>query len=57
METTVYWISLFLFSCLVSHFAVKKGRNGLGWFALAFLLSPLLAGIFLYFSDDLAEVK
>jgi hypothetical protein len=46
----VFWIG---FCGLVSYFANKKGRNTVGWFILAFIFSPLLAGIALAMTKDL----
>jgi hypothetical protein len=38
------WIAL---SIAVGAFAhVRRGRNGLGWFVLALIVSPLVAGVF-----------
>ena len=38
----IFWIG---FCILVGYFADKKGRSGVGWGLLAFIISPLLAGI------------
>lgn len=42
MEFIVIWL---LFCGLVGFIAHNKGRSGVGWFLLAFLISPLIAGI------------
>jgi hypothetical protein len=40
----IFWIGL---SMAVGAWASGRDRNGFGWFFLALLISPLLAGIFL----------
>jgi len=47
-----FWIFFIGFSLLVGYFADKKGRSGVGWFFLALLTSPLLAGIALAIASD-----
>jgi hypothetical protein len=37
----------FGFACVCGVLANTRGRNGVGWFALALLISPILAGAFL----------
>lgn len=49
MEVLVFWLG---FCVLVGYFANKKGRNGFGWFLLAFVISPLFAGIALAMASD-----
>jgi cytochrome c oxidase subunit IV len=40
----LFWIA---FALAVGVFAnVRRNRNGFGWFVLAIIISPLLAGIF-----------
>jgi predicted permease len=39
----IFWIG---FSLVVAVAANTRGRNGLGWFLLALIISPLLAGLF-----------
>lgn len=39
-----FWL---LFALIVGLIASSRGRSGFGWFILACLISPLLAGIFL----------
>jgi hypothetical protein len=42
VEIVVIWILL----CVVIAVAAgSRGRNGIGWFLLAFILSPLVAGL------------
>ena len=43
----------FAFCGVVAYFANKRGRNPVAWGALAFLISPLLAGIILVLKKDL----
>lgn len=42
MQTVIFW---FLAAVVVGVIAGSKGRSGFGWFVLAVLISPLLAGI------------
>ena len=37
----------FGFTCVCAVLANTRGRNGAGWFVLALLISPILAGAFL----------
>jgi len=37
----------FGFACVCGVLANTRGRNGFGWFGLALLISPILAGAFL----------
>ncbi|MCG7328031.1 hypothetical protein [Achromobacter sp. ACRQX] len=46
-----FWL---LFALVVGIVASGRGRSGFGWFILACLISPLLAGIFLLVSANLA---
>jgi len=43
----------FLFAIAVGMIASSRGRSGFGWFILACLISPLLAGIILLVSANL----
>ena len=45
-----FWL---LFALVVGMIASSRGRSGFGWFILACLISPLLAGIFLLVSANL----
>lgn len=46
-----FWL---MFALVVGMIASSRGRSGFGWFLLACLVSPLLAGIFLLVSSNLA---
>jgi len=46
----LFWLA---FAIAVGIAASSRGRSGLGWFILAVLISPLLAGIFLAVSPNL----
>lgn len=48
------WLIL---SIVVGVWASRKGRSGFGWFVLAILFSPLLAGLFLAASKNLANAR
>lgn len=37
-----FWIGL---SVIVAVYASRVGRSGIGWFLLAFIISPILAGL------------
>lgn len=50
----IFWLG---FCGLVAYFADKKGRNAVGWGALAFVISPLFAGIALAIAKDLTIEK
>lgn len=41
------FVAWLLLSGVIAAWASSKGRNGLGWFLLALIFSPLLAGIML----------
>lgn len=43
MELIIAWL---FFAVIVGAIAGSKGRSGFGWFLLAILISPLIAGIF-----------
>jgi hypothetical protein len=44
------WVAL---SIAVGMFAsIRRNRSGFGWFVLAFLVSPLLAGIFVAILEE-----
>lgn len=45
-----FWL---LFALVVGQIASGRGRSGFGWFLLACLISPLLAGIILLLSANL----
>lgn len=45
-----FWL---MFALVVGLIASGRGRSGMGWFVLACLISPLLAGIFLLVSANL----
>lgn len=42
MEVVIFWFAM---SVVVAIIAGNKGRSTLGWFLLAIIISPLLAGI------------
>lgn len=42
---------------LVGYFAHHRGRNGIGWFLLSLLISPLLSGIILACIKDLTVTE
>jgi hypothetical protein len=42
MEILLFW---FVCAIVVGLIAGSRGRNGFGWFLLAMVISPLLAGI------------
>lgn len=44
-----------LFAGVVAVLAARSGRSGTGWFLLAMLLSPLLAGVLLLLIANLAQ--
>jgi hypothetical protein len=49
MELVVSYLLFYLgFVALVTIFAGKRGRNRFAWFLLAIVISPLLAGLFLW---------
>lgn len=52
MELLIPWL---VFSVAVGIWASNRGRSGIGWFLLAFMLSPLLAAIILAASRDLSR--
>lgn len=49
MEIFFLWLGL---AIAVGFLAAKFGRSGFGWFMLACIISPLLAGIFLLIAGD-----
>lgn len=51
MEILLFWFGV---SIAIGIWASNKGRNGFGWFVLAVLISPILAGLFLAASKDLS---
>lgn len=42
-----FWLSWFLLALIVGVAANTRGRNGLGWFTVAVILSPLIGGLLL----------
>ena len=50
MVLVVLWL---LFAILIGVAAKARGRFGIGWFLLAILLSPLIAGVILALLPDL----
>jgi len=53
MGLALFWIG---FAIAVGVLASNRGRNGLGWFLLACIISPLLAIIFLLVTKNQAEL-
>lgn len=51
MEIVVTWV---LFACLVGALAKRRGRGAVGWFVIAVLLSPLVAGIAVLVMKDMS---
>ena len=49
-----FWIC---FSIALGVLATNRGRSGVGWFFLALVISPLLAGVFLLVMPNLLLVK
>lgn len=49
MELFLLWFGL---ACAVGYAAGRMGRSWVGWFSLAVIISPLLAGIFLAISGS-----
>jgi len=52
MEFFLLWIG---FAVAVGFLAAKWQRTGFGWFFLACLISPVLAGIFLLIAGDASD--
>ena len=50
----LFWLA---FAVAVGVLASNRGRSGFGWFVLAVLFSPLLAGLFVLVSRNLATAK
>jgi len=50
MLLLILWL---VFAVLIGAAARTRGRNGVGWFLLAILLSPLVAGLILAILPDL----
>ena len=46
----LFWLG---FALVIAVAASNRGRSGVGWFFLAILISPLLAGLFLLAAKDL----
>jgi uncharacterized membrane protein YhdT len=53
VEIFVFWLG---FSVAIGVWASNRGRSGFGWFLLACLISPLLAGIFLAVTKNMARL-
>jgi len=53
MEAFVFLIIWFVFACAIGGWASSRGRSALGFGALSFFLSPVLAGIVLLVVRDL----
>lgn len=51
------WFWYIIFVALIGVWAKSKNRNPWNWIALAFFISPLLAGLFLLFSGKLKETE
>jgi len=49
-----FWL---LFALVVGLIASGRGRSGFGWFILACLISPLLAGLIVLLSSNLAATS
>jgi len=49
----IYFI---LFCAAVSTLAHKRGRRWFVWFLIAFIISPIISGLFLLCMKDLSEV-
>ena len=49
IEVYAVWL---LLAVAVGIYAGRKGRSGFGWFVLALLLSPIIAGIFALVVSD-----
>ena len=55
MEILFFWVA---FSIAVSLFAsTRRNRDGAGWFVLAMIISPLLAGTFVAILKELPSKK
>ena len=54
MEILFLWIGL---AVAIGIFAANKGRNGFGWFLLAIIISPLVAGIIVIAISNLKTEK
>lgn len=52
MDLLIAWP---LFALLVGILASNRGRSGVGWFFLALLISPLIAGILVLLLSDESE--
>lgn len=50
-DYTLFWL---IFCGVVAYFANKRGRNPVGWFLIAAITTPLLAGIALAIAKDLS---
>lgn len=54
MEILIVWV---LLSVAVGVWAGNRGRSGFGWFVLAVLVSPLIAGVFLAVTQNHATTR
>lgn len=54
MEILLFWLG---FSVAVAVLASKYGRSAVGWFFLAALISPVLAGMFLLIASKTTQQK
>ena len=53
----MFFLFWFLFSVAVGILASNRGRSGFGWFLLSIVISPLVAGIFVAVSKNLATAS
>lgn len=53
MAVLIFWV---LFAIAVGVWASNRGRHGFGWFLIACVVSPLIAGIFLAVTENKAKV-
>lgn len=52
MEIVFFW---FMLAFVVGVAASRKGRSGFGWFLLAAVISPLIAGLLVLLASDRRE--
>jgi len=52
MEWFILWLALSLIPAVI---ASKRGREGIGWFFIGVLISPLLATVILFAVEDLSK--
>lgn len=53
----MFWLVWFGLCIGVGVFASNKGRSGIGWFIVAFIFSPLIAGVVLACTKDLSVTE